>query len=111
MSDEKEYYRMTIQETLDSWDTSEKGLSKNETEKRLKKYGENTLKAEIKIPLWLVFLSQFKELLVIILIIGGLIAYFIGDYRDGTIIFIIVIVAGISVFVFLPEPSYPLESN
>ena len=34
-------------------------------------------------PLWLVFLSQFKGLLVIILLIGGLIAYFIGDYRDG----------------------------
>jgi len=32
---------MTVQETLDSWETSEKGLSKSEAEKRLKKYGEN----------------------------------------------------------------------
>jgi len=92
MRGEKDYYRMTIQETLDSLETSEKGLSKSEAEKRLKKYGENTLKAEIKMPLWLIFLSQFKELLVLILIIGGTIAYFIGDYRDGTIIFLIVIV-------------------
>ena len=99
MSEGKEYYRMTDQETLDSWETSEKGLSKSEAEKRLKKYGENTLKAEIKIPLWLVFLYQFKELLVIILIIGGLIAYFIGDYRDGTIIFIIVIVNAVVGFI------------
>ena len=90
---------MTIQETLDSWETSEKGLSKSEAEKRLKKYGENTLKAEIKMPLWLVFLSQFKELLVLILIIGGLIAYFIGDYRDGTIIFLIVIVNAVVGFI------------
>lgn len=90
---------MTVQETLDSWETSEKGLSKSEAEKRLKKYGENTLKAEIKMPLWLVFLSQFKELLVLILIIGGLIAYFIGDYRDGTIIFLIVIVNAVVGFI------------
>lgn len=99
MRKEKEYYRMTVQETLDSWETSEKGLSKSEAEKRLKKYGENTLKAEIKMPLWLVFLSQFKELLVLILIIGGLIAYIIGDYRDGTIIFIIVIVNAVVGFI------------
>ena len=99
MSEGKEFYRMTVQETLDFWSTSQKGLSKTEAEQRLKKYGENTLKAEIKMPLWLVFLSQFKELLVIILIIGGLIAYFIGDVRDGTIIFIIVIVNAIVGFV------------
>jgi Ca2+-transporting ATPase len=90
---------MTIQETLDSLEISKKGLSKVEAEKRLKKYGENALKAEIKMPLWLVFLSQFKELLVLILIIGGLIAYLIGDYRDGTIIFIIVIVNAIVGFI------------
>ncbi len=99
MSEEKEYYKMTIQDTLNSLETSEKGLSKSEAENRLKKYGENTLKTEIKMPLWLVFLSQFKELLVLILIIGGLIAYFIGDFRDGTIIFIIVIVNSVVGFI------------
>jgi len=96
---EKKYYKMNIKETLKTLNTSEKGLSTSESEKRLRKYGENTLKTEIKMPLWLVFLSQFKELLVIILIIGGLIAYFIGDYRDGTIIFIIVIVNAIIGFI------------
>ena len=99
MPKEKEYYRMTEQETFDYLATSKEGISETEAEKRLKKYGENTLKAEIKLPLWLVFLSQFKELLVIILIIGGLIAYFIGDYRDGTIIFIIVIVNAVIGFI------------
>jgi len=99
MSEEKKYYKMTVEETFDSLKTSEKGLTKEEAKKRLLEYGENTLKAEIKMPLWLVFLSQFKELLVLILIIGGLIAYFIGDFRDGTIIFIIVIVNAIIGFI------------
>jgi Ca2+-transporting ATPase len=100
MPEEKEYHRMTIQEALDSLATSEKGLSKNEAEKRLKKFGENTLKAEIKMPLWLVFLSQFRELLVIILIIGGIIAFTVlNAYRDGTIIFLIVFVNAIVGFI------------
>ncbi len=99
MTEKKDFYQMNVKENLESLNSSEKGLSNNETEKRLKKYGKNTLKTEIKTPLWLIFLSQFKELLVLILIIGGLIAYFIGDFRDGTIIFIIVIVNAIIGFI------------
>jgi len=99
MQEKGDFYRKTIQETFDFLQTSEKGLTNTEAEKRLKKYGENTLKAEIKMPLWLVFLSQFKELLVLILIIGGIIAYLIGDFRDGTIIFLIVIVNAIVGFI------------
>ena len=92
---EKEYHRMDVKEALIDLSTSENGLSGNEAEKRLKKYGPNELRAKIKVPLWLLFLSQFKELLVIILIVGGLISFFIGGYRDGTIIFIIVFVNAI----------------
>ena len=99
MAEKKDFYQMDIKETLESLDTTEKGLSKKEVEKRLKKYGENTLKAEIKMPLWLVFLAQFKELLVLILIIGAIIAYLIGDFRDGTIILIIVIVNAVIGFI------------
>jgi Ca2+-transporting ATPase len=99
MLKENEYYQMNIQQTYDQLNTSEKGLTKAEAEKRLKKYGENTFKTEIKMPLWLVFLSQFKELLVLILIIGSIIAYLIGDFRGGTIIIIIVIVNAIIGFI------------
>jgi len=99
MPKENNYYQMTEKKVLDSLKTSKKGLSTNEAEKRLKKYGENTLKAEIKMPLWLLFLTQFKELLVLILIIGGIIAFLISDYRDGTIIFLIVIVNAIIGFI------------
>ncbi len=99
MEEKKDFYRLNVNDTLNSLNTKEKGLTKQEAQKRLKKYGENTLKTEIKMPIWLIFLSQFKELLVLILIIGGLIAYFIGDFRDGTIIFIIVIVNAIIGFI------------
>ncbi len=95
----KDYHRMSPEETLDELDTSEEGLSKQEAQHRLEKHGKNELQAEIQMPIWLLFLSQFKELLVIVLIIGGLVAYFIGDYRGGTIIFIIVLVNAVIGFV------------
>jgi len=99
MGNEKDYYRMSVDECLEELDTSEEGLDREEANRRLKKYGRNELETKIEMPTWLLFLSQFKELLVIILIIGGLIAYFIGDYRGGTIIFIIVLVNAIIGFV------------
>lgn len=89
---QKKYYQMGPDEVLEDLDTTEKGLSRAEVEKRLKKYGKNELRAKIRVPLWLLFLSQFKELLILILILGGLISYFIGNFRDGSIIFIIVLV-------------------
>jgi Ca2+-transporting ATPase len=92
---ERDYYQMKAQEVLDALNTTEKGLSRAEAKKRLEKYGKNELRAKIKVPLWLLFLSQFKELLILILILGEFISYFIGNYRDGSIIFIIVFVNAI----------------
>ncbi len=91
----KEYYRFKADETLKALNTSAKGLTGNGAARRLKKYGKNELTAKIKVPVWLIFLSQFKELLIIILIIGGIISFLIGNARDGTIIFIIVFVNAI----------------
>ena len=96
---QKEYYQMPVKEVLDDLNTNDKGLSRDEAKKRLEKYGENELRAKIKTPLWLIFLSQFKELLIIILIVGGLISYFIKNYRSGTIIFIIVFVNAVIGFI------------
>ncbi len=91
----KKYYQMDVKEVLKNLNTSENGLSLAEAAKRLQKYGKNELKAKIRVPLWLLFLSQFKELLILILILGGCVSYFIGNYRDGSIIFIIVFVNAI----------------
>jgi len=91
----RDYYQMEAQEVLKALGTTESGLSRAEAAKRLQKYGKNELRAKIRVPLWLLFLSQFKELLILILILGGFISYFIGNYRDGSIIFIIVFVNAI----------------
>jgi len=89
---EGKFYQLDGQQAFESLGSSEKGLSGAEAARRLEKYGRNELRAKIRTPLWLIFLSQFKELLIFILILGGFISYFIGNFRDGSIIFIIVIV-------------------
>jgi len=95
----KKYYQVDAKKVLEDLNTGDDGLSDAEAKKRLQRYGKNELRAKIRVPLWLLFLSQFRELLILILILGGLVSYFIGNYRDGSIIFIIVFVNAIIGFV------------
>lgn len=110
MVTDREYYRMMVQEALDDLDTSEKGLSRNEAEKRRIKYGKNELAAEYKVPRWLLFLSQFKDLLVIVLIVAAVISFAIGSFRDGTVMMVIVVINAIIGFIQEYKASKILES-
>ncbi len=92
MSEDKDYYQMEVEEALDALDTSKKGLSKDEAYKRLEKYGKNELRAGVKTPKWLMLLSQFKELLVMVLIVAGIISLILGSYKNAAAMFIIVII-------------------
>ncbi|MFP4647445.1 MAG: cation-translocating P-type ATPase, partial [Candidatus Acetothermia bacterium] len=96
---EENYYQQTKEDLFDSFETDEEGLSESKAKRRLEEHGKNELKAKLEVPLWLLFLSQFKELLTIVLIVGGLTSYFIGNIRDGTIIFIIVLVNAVIGFI------------
>jgi len=82
MAEENNYYQKTVKECYEELDTSEKGLSKDEAENRLQKYGKNQITGQVQVPKWLMFLSQFKELLVIVLIVAGVISVFLGVFQD-----------------------------
>jgi P-type Ca2+ transporter type 2C len=47
------------------------GLSRNEAEARLERYGKNVLAAERRVPPWRKFLAQFQDVLVILLLIAA----------------------------------------
>ena len=71
------------------------GLSKAEAARRLSEFGRNELMASgIKSP-WLIFLDQFKELMVIILIIAAVISALLQDYNDAIAIGAIIILNAI----------------
>ena len=64
----EQMFRRTAQQALEQLDTTTQGLSDAEIAKRRETYGENALAEEKKKSPLVVFLEQFKDLLVIILI-------------------------------------------
>ena len=89
------WYSMPVEEVLKHLDTSAKGLSRAEAARRLEKYGPNTLKEEKKISPWEIFFGQFKNFLIILLIIATVISLFLGETLDAIVIFAIVIASAL----------------
>ena len=106
----KKFYRMKVAEAMEALGSSTEGLSAEEAKERLAEYGPNELTAEIGMPKWLLFLSQFKDLLVIVLLVAAAISFAIGSYRDGTVMMIIVAVNAVIGFVQEYKVSRILES-
>ena len=79
-----------IDRILEKYDTRVEGLNNQEVEIRQKNFGPNELK-EVKqdSPLKL-FLSQFTDVLIFLLIIASIASYFIGDYLDSAAILAVV---------------------
>lgn len=93
------YYDEAADAVLKALNTSETGLSSEEAENRLKKYGKNELKEEEKISVVKLLLSQFKNLLIIILIVAALVSAFLGELIDAFVILFTVFVAGVLGFI------------
>jgi Ca2+-transporting ATPase len=93
------YYDETADAVLKALNTSENGLSSEEAENRLKKYGKNELKAEEKTSVLKLFFSQFKSFLILILMAAALVSAFLGEFIDASVILFTVFVAGVLGFV------------
>lgn len=76
-----------------------RGLSEKEAQRRLKKFGENKLAEEEKPNAFFVFLSQFKDFMVLVLLVATLISGLLGEYIDAITIIVIVFLNGILGFV------------
>jgi Ca2+-transporting ATPase len=96
---DKDFYRLTAREALEALGTSEKGLPRDEADRRRREHGANEIATDVTVPRWLLFLSQFRDLLVLVLIAAGIISFAVGSYRDGTVMFIIVIINAVIGFV------------
>ena len=84
------YYLLPILEIKELLNTGQHGLSTTEAEERLLQYGKNELTEKKKKPVWLLFLNQFKDVMIFILLIAAVISVAIGDIKDAIVILIIV---------------------
>jgi P-type Ca2+ transporter type 2C len=92
---ESTYYTTPKEQLLADLNTSMAGLDDATAAKRLTEYGENALLEEKHKSAFLVFLDQFKDLLVIILIIAALISAFTGDAKSTIVIIAVLILNAI----------------
>ncbi len=74
--------------------TADRGLSGKQASERRKQYGENILEAKKNTSKWLIFLKQFQDFMVLVLLAATLIAGLLGEYVDAIAIMIIVLVNG-----------------
>jgi Mg2+-importing ATPase len=71
------------------------GLTSTEAHRRLKQYGPNSLKPPTKGKGILLFLSQFKSVLILLLIGAAILSFTLGGRTDSIIIFTIVFLSGL----------------
>ena len=88
-------YNKTAKEILKELQVSQDGLTSAEAAERLQKYGKNELQEGKKKTVVQVFLEQFKDFLVIILLIAATISMFLKDIESSVVIFVVVIVNAI----------------
>ena len=104
------YYRKTPQQALEAQNASAEGLSAQEARRRAEQYGPNKLSEGKKKSTLQVFLEQFKDLMVLILIIAAVISAFSGNVESTIVIFAVLVLNAILGTVQYEKAEKSLES-
>ena len=90
MKQEKRIWEKTRMELFRELDCREEGLTAAEARERLGKYGPNELQAGGKKNVFRVFLEQFKDFLVLILILAAAVSMALGDGESAVVILAVI---------------------
>ena len=86
-----EWHELSGADVLNGLETGRQGIDGGDARARLEKYGENVLEDNGRLQWWQVFLSQFKDLLVIILIAAAAVSMLTGDPESAMVIFAVLL--------------------
>jgi Ca2+-transporting ATPase len=89
----KNWHNLEIAQVFAFLDSNREGLSEREAQRRLSQFGPNELAEKKKISAWLIFFEQFKNFLIIILLVAVALSAVMGEVADAIVIFIIVLFA------------------
>lgn len=103
------YWTVSTTEALEQFHSDINGLTEDDAALRLKENGENTIKKQKKTSQLIMFLNQFKNPIVIILIIATIISAVTGEWIDASIILLIVLASSILSFIQEYSASNALE--
>ncbi|PKN29492.1 MAG: calcium-translocating P-type ATPase, PMCA-type [Deltaproteobacteria bacterium HGW-Deltaproteobacteria-21] len=93
------WHQSTVEEVLRNLNTSAQGLSQEESEKRFREFGPNELHEKKGKSAFRMFLEQFKEFMILVLIGAAVISGLIGEAVDTIAIIVIIILNGVIGFV------------
>jgi Ca2+-transporting ATPase len=93
------WHTSTIEAVFKELQSDGDGLSREEVAKRMQQYGPNQLQEKKKRPAWLLFLMQFKDVMILILMVAAIVSGIAGDLKDAIVILIIIIINAIVGFV------------
>lgn len=106
----KEWYLSSGNEVMEKMEVTQGGLSSRQVEERREQFGENALRESGKKRALQVFLEQFKDLLVIILIIAAGISMVTDNVESTVVIFAVIILNAILGTVQHQKAEKSLES-
>ncbi len=86
---------MTTEKILQGLNTSLDGIGREDAEERLNIFGPNELRSKKKLGALVLFFSQFKSPIIIILIFAAILSFVLHDKTGATIILVIVFFSGI----------------
>lgn len=89
------WHSLSVQSAMSTLKSSHKGLSEEESQRRLGIFGPNTLAEPETKPRWRLFLEQFTSPLIAVLIVCGIITIFLNHYVDAAAIFIVLLLNAI----------------
>lgn len=92
-STKKAWHTLSVTETLNELQTNSGGLTESEAATRLLRYGPNELVALQKISPWKIFAAQFKNVLIVILLVATILSAFLGHGLEAGVITVIVLFA------------------
>lgn len=93
------WHQLKTDQVMEKLRSSDKGLSENEVQKRLLEHGPNELTESARKTVFMMFLDQFKDFMILVLIAAAIIAGIVGEASDTIAIFVIVALNAVIGFV------------
>lgn len=90
-----EYHQQSSAEVMKILNVTTQGLTDDDVQKRQQVYGYNVLEEGQKTSTLAVFMDQFKDLLVIILLVAAVVSFLLGEVESTIVIMIVVILNAI----------------
>ena len=91
----KEFWSYEVDDILKQLNTDKGGLSSREAEERMDEYGQNIFEEKKSSSKLEMFINQFKNPIIMILIFAAVLSIFLKDYSDGIIILVIIMVSAL----------------